>query len=123
MHGLFFGTGSQTAVPTEEPEATKEPEADMQQQDDPMTTTDPYEEDLVLIRLRTQLLPLLVNETFLGTNAFLNRDTTVHEIEEVLLDIVEGIQKHREDKLLQTLGSLQVEHSPSTNKNPKTSPY
>ena len=123
MHGLFFGTGSQTAVPTEEPEATKEPEAEMQQQDGPMTTTDPYEEDLVLIRLRTQLLPFLVNETFLGTNAFLNRDTTVHEIEEVVLDIVEGIQKHREDKLSQILGSLQVEHSPRTKKNPKTSPY
>jgi hypothetical protein len=123
MHGLFFGTGSQTAVPTEEPEATKEPEAEMQQQDGPMTTTDPYEEDLVLIRLQTQLLPFLVNETFLGTNTFLNRDMPVHEIEEVVLDIVEGIQKHREDKLSQTLGSLQVEHSPRTKKNPKTSPY
>jgi hypothetical protein len=52
-------------------------------------------------------------------NAFLNRDTTVHEIEEVLLDIVEAIQKHREDNLSQILGSLQVEHSPRTKKNPK----
>ncbi len=94
----------------------------MQQQDNPMTTTDPYEEDLVLICLGMQLLPLLVNETFLGTNTFLNRDMPVHEIEEVVLDIVEGIQKHREDKLSQILGSLQVEHSPRTKKNPKTFP-
>jgi hypothetical protein len=94
----------------------------MQQQDNPMTTTDPYEEDLVLICLGMQLLPLLVNETFLGTNAFLKRDTMVREIEEVLLDIVEGIQKHREDKLSQILGSLQVEHSPGTKNNQKTFP-
>lgn len=122
MHGLLFGTGSQSAVPTKEPVATKKPEADMQQQDNPMTTTNPYKEDLVLICLRSQVLPLLVNKTFLGTNAFLNRNTMVHEMKEVLLDFVKGIQKHREDKLLQIIGSLQVEHSQRTKKNPKTFP-
>jgi hypothetical protein len=118
MHGLFFGPRRARTMPNEEPEEAKNAE---EQEDEPMTA-DPYEEDLVLIRLRTQLLPLIVNDSFQGTNAFLNRDSTVHDIEEVLLDIVEGIQKHREDKLSQILGSLQVEHSPRTKNNPNTFP-
>jgi hypothetical protein len=75
---------------------------------------DPFH-NLLHIRIRSHLLPLLIHEDKIVSMTDLwNPSHTAQQVEKVLLDIVQEIQREWESKVTNILGSLQAIHSPNT---------
>jgi hypothetical protein len=104
-----------------------------------MTATDDNEEDddteelvveqdpfdnLLHIHIRSHLLPLLIHEDkIVSMTELWNPNHTAQQVEEVLLDIVREIQRERESKVTNILGSLQATmHSPNTKEDRRLFP-
>jgi hypothetical protein len=83
-----------------------------------------YENDLMLSRIKTRLLPLLLKEEVLEMNFW----TTVNsaEVESAMNDIVAEIQQHRDnvlsDILSDILGTIKEAVSPNTKNNSNICP-
>jgi hypothetical protein len=73
-----------------------------------------YENDLMLSRIKTRLLPLLLKEEVLEMNFW----TTVNsaEVESAMNDIVAEIRQHRYKALSYILGTIKEAVSPNTKK-------
>jgi hypothetical protein len=75
---------------------------------------DPFD-DLLHVRIRSHLLPLLIHEDKLVSMTDVwNPNHTAKQVEDVLFDIVREIQRDREAKVTSILGSIQAMHSPNT---------
>lgn len=82
---------------------------------------DPPDTDLVLLRLKHQLLPLLFKEELLQDAYELpwRSDINVNEIEDTLHEIASEIRHRRDDKLSRILGSRRMPLSPNSKVNKK----
>jgi hypothetical protein len=83
---------------------------------------DPFD-NLLHIHICSHLLPLLIHEDKIVSMTDLwNPNHTAQQIKEVLLDIVREIQRERESKVTNILGSLQAMHSPNTKEDSRLFP-
>jgi hypothetical protein len=79
-----------------------------------------YENSLILLRIKTKLLPLLLKEELLETNFWTAVDA--NEVEAAMNDIVTEIRQHRDAALSEILGTNQEPVSPNTKENPQLCP-
>jgi hypothetical protein len=84
-------------------------------------TTDPHENDLVLLRVQRMLLPLLIKEEFL-TQDFWAPDVDSAAVGAALSSIVTELRQHRDDKLSAILETFQAPTSPNTKESPTVLP-
>ncbi len=79
-----------------------------------------YENDLMLSRIKTKLLPLLLKEEVMEMHFW----TTVNsaEVESAMNDIVAEIRQHRDNALSDILGTIKEAVSPNTKNNSNICP-
>jgi hypothetical protein len=83
--------------------------------------SDPFENDLVLLRVRRLLLPLLMKEEMLN-KAFWAADIGSAAVESALDSMARESRQHREDSLSAVLQTVQAPTSPNTKENPNVLP-
>jgi hypothetical protein len=83
---------------------------------------DPFD-DLLHICICSHLLPLLIHkDKIVSMTDLWNPNHTAQQVKEVLLDIVQEIQRERESKVMNILGSLQAMHTPNTKEDHRLFP-
>jgi hypothetical protein len=81
--------------------------------EEPPSSVDGDDENLLHFRIRTRLLPLLLVD---------NYKSNCKELENVLFDIVAELQKEREERISNILGSSQISVSPNSKESPTMYP-
>jgi predicted metal-dependent hydrolase len=84
---------------------------------DPPTAT-----DLTLLRMKTNLLPLLLKQDLLNLDALWSPVGDSSKIGSLILDIAKDLQQQKEEKLSEILGTIRVPVSPQRKQNPNNYP-
>ena len=83
---------------------------------------DPTAVGLTLLRMKTNLLPLILKQELLDQDAFWSPVGDSEKIASVILDIAKDLQQQKDEKLSEILGTIRAPVSPRSQQNPHKYP-
>ena len=78
---------------------------------------DPTAVGLTLLKMKTNLLPLILKQELLDLDAFWSPVGDSSQIVSVILDIAKDLQQQKDDKLSEILGTIRASVSPQSKQN------